>query len=259
MCAKLTFTVQSHVAELVVDAPKTYNALDASLLDEFREAVRRLEETADVRVALVKSALPKSFLSGADIAYMERSTLADSKQFIDKGWEVFRALEACSKPVIAVINGYCLGGGLELALACDIRIASASAKFGFPEVKLGIVPGWGGLSRAPRQIGMAKAKELMFTGRMYTAEEALRMGLVNQVIEDGALPGFALDMARGIAANAPLAVGLVKRWMPAAAQGNGPEGMAIAAHATLACCLSQDRREGMRAFLEKRPPLFLGQ
>lgn len=248
-----------HIATLRLNRPQTFNALDEESLKLLLEKVNAVAADPEIRVLIVGSTSPKSFASGADIAQMLHNSPAQSERFCDLGFWAFQALADLPQPVIAAVGGHCLGGGLELAMACDLRIASRRAKFGYPEVRLGILPGWGGLHRTASAIGMARAKEMMFTGQAITAEEALRIGLVNQVVEPEALEDVCMQLAQTIAANAPLPIRLIKQTIGAAASAPPAAANAIADRAMGLCFSSDDQKEGMRAFLEKRPPVFRGR
>lgn len=256
---KIMLRKDSTTANVILNHPEAYNAFDSSMLNKLRTVIAQVSEDDTIRVVLIRSTLDKSFISGADIAHMQEQSMEETKHFIELGCDVFDAIESCPKPVVAVINGYCLGGGLELALACDLRIASNNAKFGFPEVKLGILPGWGGLLRAPRIIGPSKTMEFIFTGRMFDAKEAKEIGLVNSVCKPEELEAYSNEMAKTIAANAPLPIRLSKKWVPILSSAPKESHKSIFTHATLDCFQSEDRTEGICAFLQKRRPHFRGK
>jgi enoyl-CoA hydratase len=233
--------------------------LNAATLDEIAAALLLLAADEAARVLLITGAGEKAFVAGADIAEMQNATVAQAREFSEKGARVMLALEALPLPVIALVNGYALGGGCELALACDWILAADTAVFGQPEVNLGIPPGFGGTQRLPRRIGTARALELLTTARQVKAAEAAAIGLVNLVCSGTGLRAKGLEMAGTIAAKGPVAVRLVK------------EAVRRGAHLDLfaACALetdlfarafgTQDRKEGMSAFLEKRPARFTGR
>ncbi|HZV03100.1 MAG TPA: enoyl-CoA hydratase-related protein, partial [Planctomycetota bacterium] len=211
---------EGNVALLVVDRPEKRNALDKATVEAFRSALRELKEDATVH-ALVVTGVEKSFVAGADIAEMRERRAEDALRAINAS--LFREVEDFPRPVIAAINGFALGGGCELALACDVRIAAKSAKLGQPEVGLGIIPAAGGCYRLARVVGLGRAKELIFTGRIITADEALAIGLVEEVVADGEAKTRALALAREIARQAPMAVRLAKSALNAFARGENPE------------------------------------
>ena len=244
---------------LTVNRPKALNALNAATLDEIAAALARVAADDAARVLLVTGAGEKAFVAGADIAEMQDATIEQAREFSEKGSRVMHALEALPLPVIALVNGYALGGGCELALACDWILAADCAVFGQPEVNLGIPPGFGGTQRLPRRIGPARALELLATARQVNADEAAAIGLANHVVPASELRAKGLEMARTIASKAPLAVRLAKE---AVQRG---ESLDLFAACELETDLfaqafsTQDRREGMSAFLEKRPAKFSGR
>ena len=212
-----------------------------------------------VRVLILTGAGEKAFIAGADINELARRTPVDGKEFSLYGQEIIHRLETMGKPSIAAINGFTLGGGCELALACTMRIASRNAKLGQPEVKLGILPGYGGSQRLARLCGKGAAHELILTGEMITAEEALRIGLVNGVTEPAQLLATAEAIARKIIANAPLAVKYAMEAVEHGMEMTQEEGLFLEATLFGLCCATEDMREGTRAFLEKRPAKFQGR
>jgi enoyl-CoA hydratase len=236
------------IAVLVVDRPEKRNALDKATVDAFRVALRELRDDAELRVVVV-TGVEKSFVAGADIAEMRDRKAEDALRAINS--TLFREVEEFPRPVIAAINGFALGGGCELALACDLRVAARSAKLGQPEVGLGILPGAGGCYRLMRLVGLGRAKELIFTGRVITADEAFAIGLVEEVVDDGKARDRALDLARSIAAQAPLAVRFAKAAMNSAARGEPTE---VLLESTMQAVLfeSEEKRRRMTEFLEKK-------
>lgn len=244
---------------LTINRPKAHNALDAATFDELADAIARVAADGGARVLLVTGAGEKAFVAGADISEMRNYTPQQARAFSDQGTRVMLALEALPLPVIGLVNGYALGGGCELALACDWILASENAVFGQPEVSLGIPPGFGGTQRLTRRVGCGMALELLTTGRQVRAEEAARMGLVNHVYPAAELTARGMEMARLIALRGPLAVRFAKE---AAQRGQNLDlatacgletGLFALAFAT------QDQKEGMHAFLEKRSPRFEGR
>ena len=249
---------QAGIWLLTVNRPKALNALNAATLDEIAAAVKAVAKDGSARVLLVTGAGEKAFVAGADISEMKDATVEQGRAFSEKGMHVMHALEVLPVPVIALVNGYCLGGGCELALACDWILAADNAAFGQPEVNLGIPPGFGGTQRLPRRIGPARALELLTTARQVKAPEALAIGLANQVFPLAELKAKGLDMARTIAAKGPVAVRLTKRAVREGANLDLFTACALETDLFAQAFGTQDRREGMSAFLEKRAPDFKG-
>lgn len=244
---------------LTLNRPKALNALNSSMLDELAQAVARIAADRSARVLLVTGAGDKAFVAGADISEMQDYTTGQAEAFSEKGMRVMHALEALPVPVIALVNGYALGGGCELAMACDWALAAENAVFAQPEVNLGIPPGFGGTQRLTRLVGRAMALELLTTARQIKADEALRIGLVNHVYPATQLKAAGLEMARTIAAKGPVAVRLAKQ---AAQRGQDLDLFNACALETGAFALAfstHDQKEGMRAFLEKRVARFQGK
>jgi len=243
---------------LTLNRPQALNALNAATLDELVRAVAQVAEDAGARVLLVTGAGDKAFVAGADISEMQQLTADQAQAFSARGMQVMHALEALPVPVIALVNGYALGGGCELAMACDWIIASERAVFGQPEVNLGIPPGFGGTQRLARLVGRARALELVSTARQVKAEEALAIGLVTQVVPVAELREQGIAVARSIAAKAPVALRLAKQ---AVQRGQDLDLANACAYETAAFALAfatADQQEGMRAFLEKRAAKFSG-
>jgi enoyl-CoA hydratase len=243
------------ISTLTVNRPDALNALNRTTLEAMRAAVEQVAAHAP-RVLIVTGAGDKAFVAGADIAAMAEMTPTEALAFARIGQSVFAAFEALSFPVIAAVSGFALGGGCELALACDFIYASDKAKFGQPEVKLGILPGFGGTQRLARRVGLGLARELIYTGRMIGPEEALRIGLVNAVAPRRELIDRVLETARAIAAVGPGAVAGAKHVMNAGASLPLAEAIDREAVAFGHCFELADQKEGMRAFLEKREPKF---
>jgi enoyl-CoA hydratase len=244
---------------LRVNRPKALNALNAATLDELAQAIGRIAGDETARVLLVTGAGDKAFVAGADIAEMQDYTAEDARAFSEKGMRVMHALEALPVPVIALVNGYALGGGCELAMSCDWILASERAVFGQPEVNLGIPPGFGGTQRLTRLVGRARAIELLSTARQVRADEALAMGLVNHVYPAQELEDKGLGMARTIAAKGPIAVRLAKQTAQRGQQLDLVSACILETHAFALAFSTHDCQEGIGAFLEKRPPKFKGQ
>jgi enoyl-CoA hydratase len=247
------------VATVTVNRPQALNALDAATLQALLEAFTTLGQTAAVRCVILTGAGEKAFVAGGDIKAMAAFTPRQARAFAELGHRVGDLIEGLHAPVIAAVNGYALGGGCELALACDFIYAARTAKFGQPEVNLGVIPGFGGTQRLTRRVGIARARELCYSGVVIDAEEAARIGLVNSVIEPADLMSRARAVAEQIASRAPLAVADTKR-----AIRQGADLPLAAAHELerqlfAALFATEDQREGMRAFAEKRPAKWTGR
>lgn len=247
------------IYRLTVNRPGALNALNAATLDEIASAIANVAADDGARVMLVTGAGEKAFVAGADIAEMRDATVEQAREFSEQGMRVMHALEALPVPVIALVNGYCLGGGCELALACDWILAADHAVFGQPEVNLGIPPGFGGTQRLPRRIGPARALELLTTARQVKADEAAAIGLANSVYPSAQLQARGLEAARVIAGKGPAAVRLVKQAVRQGANLDLFSACALESELFARAFLTGDRAEGMRAFLEKRPARFSGK
>lgn len=247
---------ENEIAILYVNRPKFLNALNAQTLEELSRAIDEVQKDSDIKVLIITGAGDKAFVAGADINFMLPLSPAEGRYFSDMGEKVFRKLELMEKPVIAAVNGFALGGGCELAMACDIRLAAENAIFGQPEVGLGIIPGFGGTQRLPRLVGEGRAKELTFTADNINAEEAYRIGLVNHVYPVAELMEQAKKMAKRIAAKAPLAVGYAKFAIGKGLQVDIDTAMSIESDMFGMCCATEDKNEGLGAFVEKRKPQF---
>ncbi|NNG66485.1 short-chain-enoyl-CoA hydratase [Caldanaerobacter subterraneus] len=247
------------IATITISRPKALNALNTETLEELENVLEVLQNDDGVKVIVITGAGEKAFVAGADISEMKDMSVFEAKKFAELGQKVFRKIELMKKPVIAAVNGYALGGGCELALACDIRIASRNAKFGQPEVGLGIIPGFGGTQRLPRIVGVSKAKELIYTGDMIDAEEALRIGLISKVVEQDKLLEEAYGIAKKIMSKGLVAVSLAKEAINKSLEVDIDSGMEYEANAFALCFGTQDQKEGMAAFLEKRAPKFEGR
>jgi enoyl-CoA hydratase len=245
------------IAVVTIDREEALNALDVETLEALRAVLAEAAAEVAVRVVVLTGAGEKAFAAGADIKYMSGLEVDGALGWGALGHEVGRLLETMPKPTIAAVNGFALGGGCELALACDIRYCSSRAKLGQPEVNLGIVPGWGGTQRLVHAVGAGYAKELIFTGRLVTAEEALRIGLV-QAVHDPVLDR-ALETARLIATKAPLAVAAGKTLVNRAFEGGHEANLSVEARMFGELFATADAREGLSAFVEKRDPRFTGQ
>jgi enoyl-CoA hydratase len=235
------------------------NALDVDTLGELRDHITDLRADDSVWVIVLTGAGDRAFAAGADIKYMSALSVEEAKEWGGLGHQVGQLLETGPKVSIAAVNGYALGGGCELALACDIRYASSTAKLGQPEVNLGLIPGWGGTQRLARVCGLGVAKELILTGRVVDAEEALRIHLVNGVFEPGDLMEKTLEVGQTIASKGPLAIAAAKAAVNHALQGDHVENLEAEAAGFGELFSSDDAKEGMTAFIEKRPPDFTGR
>jgi len=247
------------VALLTIDRPEALNALDVRTLTDLRERLLSLRDDSATRAVVVTGAGERAFAAGADIKYMSELDPGAAKAWGELGQNVAQLLEASPAPTIAAVNGFALGGGCELALACDIRYASASAKLGQPEINLGIIPGWGGTQRLARVCGLGVAKDLILTGRIVDAEEALRLGLVTAVFPAAELVERALETARLLAAKGPLALRAAKVALDHALQGDHVQNLGREADEFGALFASEDAKEGLTAFVEKREPRFAGR
>ena len=252
----LAFAVRDRIATITINRPDKLNALNDATIGELGGAIELVLAREDIGGALVTGAGTKAFVAGADIAELSMQGPLDGRARSRRGQHIFSRFEASPKPVIAAINGYALGGGCELALACHIRIAAEGARLGVPEVKLGIGPGYGGTQRLPRLIGKGRALELILTGEMVDAAEAYRIGLVNRVVPADDLLETAEGMLRRILAHGPLAVALCISAVNRGMETTLEEGLALEADHFGLLASTEDMREGMRAFLEKRPPRF---
>jgi enoyl-CoA hydratase len=255
----LLFEVSDKIARITFNRPNVLNALNRKTMDELGDCLKKVRADDAIRVLILTGAGEKAFIAGADINELSQQTPVNGREFTLYGQEIIHRLETLGKPAIAAINGFALGGGCEVALACTLRIASRNAKLGQPEVKLGIIPGYGGSQRLPRLCGKGVAHELILTGEMITADEALRIGLVNRVVEPAELLATAEAIARKIIANPPVAVKYALEAVERGMEMPQEEGLYLEATLFGLCCATQDMREGTRAFLEKRPPKFEGR
>lgn len=255
MFKKLLFEKRGNIGIIYINRPEAMNSLNSSLLDELNLLFDEIQKDEDIYV-IILTGKGKAFVAGADIEEMKDKNPIDAKVFANKGLSLFRKIELMDKPVIAAVNGFALGGGCELAMCSDIRIASEKAKFGQPEVGLGITPGFGGTQRLPRLVGEAKAKELIFTCDIIKADEAYRIGLVNKVVTEDKLMESAIEMAEKISSKGQIAVRYSKAAINRGIQADIDTGMIIEEDLFSLCFLTEDQKEGMQAFLEKRKPEY---
>ena len=255
----LIYEKKDNIGVLTVNRPDKLNALSNELTEELQHLLDEIEKDVDLRVVVITGAGDKAFVAGADInELVERDALKgrDVSRFRQA---LFARIENLPVPVIAAVNGYALGGGLELALACNIRIASEKAQFGAPEVKLGIIPGDGGTQRLPRLVGLGRAMELVLTGDFIDAQEAHRIGLVNRVVSPDELMENVMTLAKKIASRPPLAVKYAKEAVNRSQEGDTASGYALESYLHALACTTEDKKEGVTAFLEKRKGKFKGK
>ena len=246
-------------ATVTVNRPEAMNALDLTHARDLRARLEELAEDDAVRVVVLTGAGDRAFIAGADIKYMQGLGVLEARRWGELGHRCAALLETMPKPTIAAVNGFALGGGCELALACDIRLASATAKLGQPEIDLGIIPGWGGSQRLARTTTLGFAKELVFTGRMVDAAEALERGLVDAVHEPGELVEKTRELCATLASKSPLALAYAKEATNLALQGDHRSNLETEARLFSMLFASEDQKEGMAAFIEKRRPAFRGR
>jgi enoyl-CoA hydratase len=246
------------IVTLTINRPEKMNALNEEIVAALGEAMASLDRDPGVRVAILTGAGDKAFVAGADIAAMCRMSPTEARAFADTGHRVMHAIEAAHFPVIGAVNGFALGGGCELALACDFLYASEKAKLGQPEVNLGVIPGFGGTQRLARRVGLSRARELCMTGDVIGADEALRIGLVNAVVPHAELLARVRVVAAKIASKGPLAIAQCKRVLSRGADVALVTACELEAQAFAALFATHDQEEGMKAFLEKRPAAFTG-
>lgn len=247
------------IAVVTINRPKVLNALDNLTLKELDQLCDELAHNEAIKVVIITGSGDKAFAAGADIAQMLSLSAVESRKFSKDGQAAFNKLENLPQPVLAAINGFALGGGCELAMACDIRLASSKAKFGQPEVSLGITAGFGGTQRLARLVGKGRAMELLYTGEIIDAQEAYRIGLVNKIAAPKKLMDAALAMAEKIMSCSPIAVQLSKAAVNEGMDADLQTGIAYEAEAFAVCFSTYDQKEGMAAFQEKRRPLFTGR
>jgi enoyl-CoA hydratase len=253
----ITLTTTDRIATITVNRPDKLNALNDRVIAELGDAIDSAREDPEIGGVLLTGA-GRAFVAGADISALEQHGAVSAKALAQRGQDVFRRFETSPKPTIAAVNGFALGGGCELAMSCHIRIASESAKFGQPEVKLGLLPGYGGTQRLPRLVGKGRALQLLLTGEMIDAGEAYRIGLVNRIVPPGDLLSAAAAMLQSILANGPLAVAHCIEAVNRGSDVTLDEALTLEATAFGLLAATADKREGTRAFVEKRAPKFTG-
>src|SRR4051812_756705 len=258
MPTTLLFELDTGVARITINRPDKLNALNTTVLAELGDAITRIETDATIRGVILTGSGAKAFVAGADIAELSQQGPLDGRARAITGQVVFRRLERSGKPVIAAVNGFALGGGCELAMACHLRIASENAKFGQPEVKLGIGPGYGGTVRLPRLVGRGRALELLLTGKMIDAHEAYRIGLVNLVVPQDRLLNESETLLRSILQNGPLALRACLEAVDIGLDMSLDEALLLEANHFGLLSSTADMREGTQAFIEKRAPVFKG-
>ena len=255
----ILFEKKNAIGYVTVNRPKALNALNGATMEELRSAFTEIRDDAGLRAAILTGAGEKAFVAGADINELAQQDSVQGKAFAHRGQAVFDLIENLGKPVIACLNGFALGGGCELALACTMRLASENAKLGQPEVKLGIIPGYGGSQRLPRLVGKGIAMQLILSGEIISAQEALRVGLVNEVTAPADLIPRAEAIAQKIIANAPLAIQYAMEAVNKGMEMTLSEGLFLEAALFGVCCSTEDKKEGTTAFLEKRAAQFKGK
>jgi len=257
--SNILFEKKNSIAYVTVNRPKVLNALNMATMEELRGVFHEIKNDPSIRVVILTGAGEKAFIAGADVGELAQNNPVTAKQYTHRGQSVLNLIENLAKPVIACINGFALGGGCEIAMACTLRLASESAKLGQPEVKLGILPGYGGTQRLPRLVGKGIALELLITGEMISAQEAYRIGLVNKVVPAAELIARAEAIAAAIIRNAPLAVAYTMEAVNKGMEMPLAEGLYLEAALFGVASATEDMKEGTAAFLEKRPAEFKGK
>ncbi|MCC5946396.1 MAG: enoyl-CoA hydratase/isomerase family protein [Bernardetiaceae bacterium] len=253
----LHLSLEAGILTIKVNRPTKLNALNIKTMEEVSAAFDKVYDEDDIKGVILTGEGEKAFVAGADIKEIGELNPMSARKFAEKGQETFAKIENCGKPVVAAVNGFALGGGCELAMSCHIRLAAENARFGQPEINLGIIPGYGGTQRLPMLIGKSKALELMLTGDMINAEQALQLGLVNAVYPQAELYEKAQAMVQKIITKAPIAIGQIVDSVNAFY--NSEDGYQTEANAFANCCKTEDFKEGTAAFLEKRKPEFKGK
>ena len=252
----ILFEIKNHTGLVTINRPDKLNALNNQTINEIEDVIKSIKSNPDIFIVVITGSGEKAFVAGADIAELNNLEVISAKEFSEKGNRVFRTIETLDKPVIAAVNGFALGGGCELALACHIRIASDNAKFGQPEVNLGIIPGYGGTQRLARVVNSARALEIVLTGDMISADEALRIGLVNKVYSQTELLSKTLELAEKIASKGQQAIRFALKAVKATDNMSLSEGLSYEVSLFALTCGTEDFKEGTSAFLHKRKPDF---
>lgn len=252
----ILYEIKNNICTVTINRPDKLNALNGETIDELESVFDSIKENPEVFVVIITGSGEKAFVAGADISELNKLDVLSAKDFSEKGNRVFRKIEDLGKPVIAAVNGFALGGGCELALACHIRTASENAKFGQPEVNLGIIPGYGGTQRLARVVNSSRALEMILTGDMVSAEEALRIGLVNKIFPQAELLNKTLEFAGKIAAKGQQAIRIALKAVNATNNLSLVNGLHYEASLFALVCGTEDFKEGTTAFLEKRKPQF---
>mmetsp|Transcript_450 Transcript_450/g.262 ORF Transcript_450/g.262 Transcript_450/m.262 type:complete len:264 (+) Transcript_450:104-895(+) len=255
----IIFEEKEGITTIVFNRPKALNALNSSLLKEFSEALDKIEDNEDIRILILTGAGNKAFVAGADITELAKCDVLSGKIFAKIGQAAINKLQKLSIPVIAAVNGYALGGGCEIAIASDFIYASQDAMFGLPEITLGLIPGFGGTQRLPRQIGKNMAKEMIFTGKMISADKAKEIGLVNKIVSPDTLMEEVLKTAKSISSKGKVSLRAAKESINYGMETDSKTGCKFEIDAFALCIASEDAKEGTSAFLEKRKPTFKGR
>jgi enoyl-CoA hydratase len=256
--ANVIYESRDAISIITVNRPKVLNALDQATLAQLRAAFESARDDASILGVILTGAGDKAFIAGADIGELARLTTVEAEAYSRQGHAVLDLIESFGKPVIAAVNGYALGGGCETAMACTMRLAADNAKFGQPEVKLGLIPGFGGTQRLARLVGKGRALQLILSGAMIDAQEAYRIGLVNEVVAHAGLLERAAEILRQITANAPLAIKFAIEAVNKGVETSLPEALTLEGSLFAICAATQDKAEGTSAFLAKRPAKFQG-
>lgn len=252
----ILYDVKNKIAFVTINRPDKLNALNDATLTEMKECFASIKNNDEVNVVIVTGSGEKAFVAGADISELNKLNVVNAKNFAEKGQEVFNLIEKLGKPVIAAVNGFALGGGCELALSCHIRFASDKAKFGQPEVNLGIIPGYGGTQRLTRLINSGRSAELILTGDLIDSSEALRLGLVNKIYSPEELMNKTVELAEKISSKGQIAIRMALRAIVSCDELSETEGQNLESSLFALCCGTDDFKEGTQAFLEKRKPNF---
>ena len=259
VCETLLYEKREGITTVTLNRPTKLNTLNDQMIEDLSACFQSIRSDEEVRLVILTGAGEKAFSGGADIAGLNELSAISGKDFSRRGQEMLSLIENLGKPVLAAVNGCALGGGCELALACTLRLASENARFGLPEAKLGLIPGYGGTQRLPRLIGRGRALELILSGEQITAQQAYDIGLVNHVVPQAELLAATENLARKILVNAPLAIKYALEAVQQGLEMTQQEGLFLESNLFGLCCSTADMKEGTHAFLEKRPPKFVGR